>query len=453
MPARFITENYKTVADTIRGLSIDAIQKANSGHPGLPLGMADVAAVLWMKYMRYSSADPQWHNRDRFVLSGGHGSAMLYSLLHLAGFQISISDLENFRQFGSKTPGHPELGRTPGVETTTGPLGQGLANAVGMAIAEKMLEARFNAKGREIFNNAIYVFCGDGDMMEGVSHEAASIAGHLALDNLVVFYDSNKISIEGSTDTTFTDDTAKRFRACGWKTMAIDGHNHAQIDNAIKVARRTKGAPFLIVCKTTIGFGSPNKAGTAKSHGEPLGEAEVVLTKQALGIPADRTFHVPDKVRALFAKRLASNNRHIALWRKTQKAALANDADFRAKWDAHFSGKLPDTLAAALPQFDPAKPVSTRSAFGKIIQQIAKETPAFIGGSADLAPSNCSWLEGCEAITPKDFSGRNIRFGVREFAMAAIQNGMLAYGGFRPFVSTFYVFSDYLRPAVRIAAL
>ena len=451
MSVRFNAEDFKSAANIIRGLSMDAIQKANSGHPGLPLGMADVASVLWLKYLKTDATNPQWHNRDRFVLSGGHGSALLYSLLHLSGFGVSIDDLKNFRQFGSNTPGHPELGRTPGVETTTGPLGQGIANAVGMALAEKMLEARFNTPERALFDNKTFVFCGDGDMMEGISHEAASLAGHLALENLIVFYDSNKISIEGSTDVAFTDDTEKRFRAYGWKTIVIDGHNHEQIDRAIKNACRQNGAPVLVICKTTIGFGSPNKAGSAKSHGEPLGTEEVALTKQALGLPPSETFFVSDEVKKLFATRGGAVKRARAKWDKVFKTAAAEENGFIDKWNAFFSGEIPANLYDILPAFD--KPVATRAVFGKVIQELAKAMPSFIGGSADLAPSNKSWLDAYAAISAKDFSGRNIQFGVREFAMAAIQNGILAYGGFRPFVSTFFVFSDYLRPAARIAAL
>lgn len=447
----FTTADYQLAANVIRGLSMDAVQKANSGHPGLPLGMADVASVLWLKHLNLTSADPKWPNRDRFVLSGGHGSALLYSLLHLAGFPVSIDDLKSFRQFGSNTPGHPEVGRTVGVETTTGPLGQGIGNAVGMAIAEKMMESRFNSAEADLFNNYTYVFCGDGDMMEGISHEASSFAGHLKLNKLIVFYDSNKICIEGSTDATFTEDVKARYKAYGWKVIEIDGHDYDQIDKAIRKAKRTADAPTLIFCKTTIGKGSPNKAGSAKTHGEPLGVEEVKLTKQALGLPPDLDFYVPESVYAIFATRNAASQRLASRWKRLHKTLVLGNPELAAKWQAFYESKLPADLDRQLPTFD--KPIATRASFGKVIQSLAKALPNLIGGSADLAPSNKSWLEGYSAITPTDFSGRNIQYGVREFAMAAVQNGFLVYGGLRSFVSTFFVFSDYLRPAARLAAL
>ncbi len=447
----FSTSDYQLAANVIRGLSMDAVQKANSGHPGLPLGMADVAAVLWLKHLNATSANPKWPNRDRFVLSGGHGSALLYSLLHLADFPVSIDDLKNFRQFGSTTPGHPEMGRTGGVETTTGPLGQGLANAVGMAIAEKMMEARFNSPEAELFNNYTYVFCGDGDMMEGITHEVSSIAGHLKLNKLILFYDSNKISIEGSTEVTFTEDVKARYKAYGWKVIEIDGHDHELIDKVIRKAKRNEESPSLIICKTTIGKGSPNKAGTAKSHGEPLGVEEVKLTKLALGLPPELDFYVPETVYDLFASRNAASRRMASRWKRLHKAVLLANPELAAQWHAFYDSKLPADLDRQLPTFD--KPIATRASFGKVIQSLAKALPNFVGGSADLAPSNKSWLDGYSAISPSDFSGRNLQYGVREFGMAAIQNGLLAYGGLRSFVSTFFVFSDYLRPAARVAAL
>lgn len=429
---------------------MDAVQKANSGHPGLPLGMADVAAVLWLKHLNTTAANPKWPNRDRFVLSGGHGSALLYSLLHLAGFPVSIDDLKQFRQFGSNTPGHPEMGRTVGVETTTGPLGQGIANAVGMAIAENMMEARFNTPETPLFDNYTYAFCGDGDMMEGVSHEACSLAGHLKLAKLILFYDSNKISIEGSTDLSFTENVDERFKAYGWKVITIDGHDYNQIDKAIRKAKRHT-VPTLVICKTIIGKGSPNKAGSAKSHGEPLGVEEVKLTKQALGLPPEIDFYAPQAVYDIFKKRNAKSRRLSSRWKRMLKAKVLSKPEAAAQWRDFFDFKLPADLEKTFPSFD--KPIATRAAFGSVLKSLGKSVPCLIGGSADLAPSNKSWIEGCAAVTPSDFSGRNLQYGVREFGMAAIQNGILAYGGLRSFVSTFFVFSDYLRPAARVAAL
>lgn len=448
--AQLLPADYAAAANTIRGLAMDIVQKANSGHPGMPMGMADVAAVLWLKHLNTSATDPLWPGRDRFVLSCGHGSALLYSLLHLAGYPVSIDDLKRFRQLGSITPGHPEFGRTPGVETTTGPLGQGIANAVGMALARHMLAARFDSADPSWFNNYTYVFCGDGDMMEGISHEAASLAGHLKLGRLIAFYDSNKISIEGSTDAAFTEDVAARFKAYGWKILTVDGHDFDQIDKAIRKAKRNLDAPTLVVCQTVIGKGSPNKAGTAKSHGEPLGIDEVKLAKQALGLP-DADFHVPEEVHALFERRNAATRRLAARWKHLHKAALKASPEFAARWKAHFEPEFPDSLEAALPSFE--KPTATRAASGTVIQALAKALPCFVGGSADLAPSTKTWIDGVPAVKAGDFSGRNLQFGVREHAMAAIQNGMLYYGGLRPFTATFFVFSDYLRPAARVAAI
>lgn len=446
-------EKLSKAANIIRGLSMDAIQKANSGHPGLPLGMADVAAVLWLKHLNVSSKNPSWVSRDRFVLSGGHGSAMLYSLLHLSGYKVSMDDLKNFRQFGSCTPGHPELGVTDGVEVTTGPLGQGLANGVGLAMAEKMLSSRFNTADKKVFDNFTYVFCGDGDMMEGISHEAASMAGNLKLEKLVVFYDSNKISIEGDTDTTFTDDTAMRFKSYGWRVLDVDGHDISKINKAIVKAKKldADGKPTLIVCHTTIGKGSPNKAGKACSHGEPLGVDEVKLTKQALGLP-EEDFYVSEDVLDLFKRRQSKVNKLVKAWKK-QYDELMKEEEFKRKWDAFFdmsSDKI-DLLKEKMPTF--TKGIATRAASGEVIQVLAKELPNLCGGSADLGPSNKTWIKDEKALTAGDFSGKNIHFGVRELGMGAIQNGMIAYGGLRVYIATFFVFSDYIKPAIRVAAI
>lgn len=441
-------EKIKTFSNVIRGLSMDAIQKANSGHPGLPLGMADVAAVLWLQYLNVTPKVSKWANRDRFVLSGGHGSSMLYSLLHLFGYKVTMDDLKSFRQYGSATPGHPELGETDGVEVTTGPLGQGFANAVGIAIAERMAAARLNSAEQTIIDSYTYVFMGDGDMMEGISHEAASMAGNLKLNKLIAFYDSNNISIEGNTSCTFTDDTAARFKAYGWRVFQVDGHDHEQIGATIRRARKVADKPVLIICKTVIGKGSPNRAGTAKVHGEPLGAEEIALTKQALGLPAE-DFWVPEEAYEIARKKVASSTRQARAWERklAQMSFTAEQEQLIAALKGNYS--IPEQIA--LPTYD--KAVATRAASGKAIQALAAAIPNLVGGSADLAPSNKTWIDSSSAISANDFSGRNIHFGVRELAMAAIQNGMIAYGGFYVYSATFFVFADYVRPAMRVAAI
>lgn len=450
-----LTHNdFTLVANTIRGLTIDGVQAAKSGHPGMPMGMADVAAVLWLKYLKHDPADPQWPDRDRFVLSAGHGSMLLYSLLHLAGYKLSLEELKRFRQLGSQTPGHPEFGHTDGVETTTGPLGQGLANAVGMAIAERLLAARFN--GVDAFNpvdHRTYVFCGDGDLMEGVSHEACSLAGHLKLDRLVLFYDSNQISIEGRTSLAFSDDSSLRFKAYGWHVIEIDGHDYDAIDKAIRKALTLSGKPICIICNTKIGKGSPNKADTHGVHGAPLGDDEIRLTKQALGLPLDETFTVSGAAHDLFVTR-ATQMRHTAhAWKSAFDAWATAHPEHATRWQAHMSGALPKNLDALLPVFDPDKAVATRTASGTVMNALAPALPFLVGGSADLAPSTMTYLTGLGDIAPDSFSGRNFRFGVREFGMCAIMNGIALHGGFRVFGATFFVFSDYCRPAIRLAAL
>lgn len=441
-------DSLKLFSNVIRGLSMDAIQKANSGHPGLPLGMADVAAVLWLEHLNITPKVSKWANRDRFVLSGGHGSAMLYSLLHLFGYKVTMDDLKSFRQYGSVTPGHPERGETDGVEVTTGPLGQGFANAVGLAMAERMAAARLNNAERCVIDNYTYVFMGDGDMMEGISHEAASLAGNLKLNKLIAFYDSNNISIEGNTACTFTDDTAARFKAYGWRVFQIDGHDYEQISATIRRARKVADKPILVICKTTIGKGSPNKAGTAKVHGEPLGVEEIVLAKQALGLPAE-DFWVPAEVYELARKKTTKCTRLAKAWER-KLASMTFSAEEQQLLDA-LNGQYSIPENIALPTYD--KAVATRAASGKAIQALTAAIPNLIGGSADLAPSNKTWIDSSSAISADDFSGRNIHFGVRELAMAAIQNGMIAYGGFYVFSATFFVFADYVRPAMRVAAI
>lgn len=441
-------------ANTIRGLAIDGVQAANSGHPGAPMGLADIAAVLWLKYLKVDPTSPKWEDRDRFVLSGGHGSMLLYALLHLMGYGVSLDDLKNFRQVGSLTAGHPEFGHTPGVDITTGPLGQGLAAAVGMAAAERMLAARFNVEGQlPLVDHRTWVFCGDGDMEEGVSHEACSLAGNLQLDKLVVFYDSNRITIEGSTDLSMRDDPKLRFKAYDWHVLEIDGHDFEQIDKAIKKAMKLTGKPVLIICHTHIGQGSPNKHDTADAHGAPLGEEEVALTKQAIGLPADQTFYVPEEVRAAFAERAAKGKRIANKWRRYLKEWQTANPALAAQWNACQNDVIPENIYELLPAFDPAKSVATRAASGTVLNALAKSLPQLVGGSADLAPSNKTYLKEMGDIAAGKFEGRNFHFGIRELGMSCVMNGIAAHGGFRIFGGTFFVFSDYCRPALRLACM
>lgn len=414
--------------------------------------MADVAAVLWLKYLKHDPVNPAWPDRDRFVLSGGHGSALLYSLLHLSGYDVSLDDLRDFRQFGSRTPGHPEVGQTPGVEATTGPLGQGLGNAVGMALSERMLAQRFNAEGRTLIDHYTYAFCGDGDIMEGISHEVAPLAALWKLEKLIVFYDANGITIEGDTSVTLERDVGARFKAYGWRVLTVDGLDPNAIDRVISKARHASGAPTLVICKTTIGFGSPNKAGKASSHGEPLGVEEVALTKQALGIPAEE-FYVEDSVRALFKSRALGLRRLSKKWFRMRKEAFAADPELASLWKQHFEDALPEDIASKLPTYSTEKPLATRAASGKAMQVLAHELPQLVGGSADLGPSNKTWLDGYDTVGPDTMGGRNFHFGVRELGMGAIVSGMALHGGFRPYCATFYIFSDYLRPVIRVASL
>ena len=453
MAVKATNDDLQLIANTIRGLSIDGIQAAKSGHPGLPMGMADVAATLWLKYLKHCPVKTDWADRDRFVLSGGHGSMLLYSLLHLSGYDLPMDELKNFRQIDSLTPGHPEVHHTPGVETTTGPLGQGCGNAVGMAIAEKMLAERFNTETTTLVDHYTYVFCGDGDMMEGISHEAFSLAGHLKLNKLVVFYDSNNITIEGRTNLASSDDTKLRFKAYGFNIIEIDAHDFDQIDKAIRKARRSKERPTLIICNSIIGKGSPNKADTSSVHGEPLGEEEAVLTKRNLGLPENETFFVPEKVRELFAQRLASLKRQANKWNRTFKAYAAENPELADAWTKGQTDEIPAGLEELLPQYETGTSLATRAASGKTIQALAKAIPHLVGGSADLAPSNKSLIDGADSIAPENFKGRNFHFGIREHGMGSIINGIALHGGFRIFGATFFVFVDYMRPTLRLAAL
>lgn len=440
-------------ANTVRGLAMDGVQKANSGHPGMPMGMADAAVVLWTQFLKYNPKDPKWFDRDRFILSAGHGSMLLYSLLYLTGFPMKMDDLKQFRQWGSQTPGHPESHLTPGVETTTGPLGQGITNAVGFAMAERWLAERFNRTGFEIVNHYTYVIAGDGDLMEGVSHEACSLAGHLGLSKLIVLYDDNGISIDGSTDLAFTEDVIKRFDAYGWQAMAVNGHDPQQVANAIRKAQADAARPSLIACKTTIGFGSPNRAGTAKAHGEPLGEAEVKLAKAALGLPMDETFYVPDGVREFMsATGLAGAGRQQD-WETTFAQYAEEFPQEAALFRRMLNDELPEDWETIYPAFEAGKGLATRASSGQVLNAIAPHVPQLFGGSADLTGSNKTDLKGEADVTSSDFNGRYIRFGVREHGMGGIMNGMALHGGIRPYGGTFLVFSDYMRGSVRLAAL
>lgn len=440
------------VANTLRCLSADEVQTAKSGHPGVAMGLADVAAVLWLKYLKVWGGDEKWADRDRFVMSGGHGSALLYALLHLAGYPLSIEDLRQFRQLGSKTPGHPEYGEVPGVETTTGPLGQGIASAVGMAIAEKMLAARFNAEGRTLVDHRTWVTCGDGDLEEGISHEACSLAGALGLNKLIMFYDSNRISIEGPISLAVADNPVRRFLSYGWQVLECDGHDFVAIEKAIRKAMRSESKPVLIICHTVIGKGSPNKADTAASHGAPLGEEELRLTKQALGFNPDESFVVPERVRECFADRIAKMKRLRNKWVRMAKTVFAADPALKSTWDAYHQEAMPADLSALLPDWG-GKPVSTRVASGKVLNALAPAVPWLVGGSADLAPSNMTYLNGLGDVAKESFSGRNFHFGVRELGMAGVMNGIAVHGGLRVFGGTFFVFCDYCRPVIRVAAL
>ena len=439
---------------TIRTLSIDGVQKANSGHPGMPLGAAPMAHVLWSRHLRFDPDDPAWPDRDRFVLSAGHGSMLLYSLLHLAGFGLEIEELEHFRQWGSRTPGHPEYGHTLGVETTTGPLGAGFANGVGMAIAEAFLTATFNRPGFALVGHRTFAIVGDGDLMEGISSEAASLAGHLGLGKLVYLYDNNHISIEGSTDLAFSEDVGQRFKAYGWHVIEVeDGNDLAAIDSAVKAACAETSRPSLVMVSTLIGCGSPNKAGKADCHGAPLGVDEVKLTKEALGWPSDLFFAVPERVEQQYAAVAAKGRATRSEWLRGWSAYEKEYPELAALWTAALAGKLPEGWKGKLPTFTAGEKVATRAASGKVLNAVAAAIPTLMGGSADLGPSNNTYLTGLGDFQRDNHTGRNLRFGVREHAMAGILNGMAVHGGLFVYGGTFFVFVDYMRPAIRIAAI
>ncbi len=440
--------------DTIRTLAMDAVQKAKSGHPGMPMGTAPLAHVLWTRHLKFDPAAPDWPDRDRFVLSAGHGSMLLYSLLHLAGYGLSMEELQDFRQWGSRTPGHPEYGHTPGVETTTGPLGAGFSNAVGVAIAESFLAATFNRPGHALVDHYTYVLVGDGDLMEGVSAEAASLAGHLGLGKLICLYDDNRISIEGSTDLAFSEDVAKRFEAYGWQVLVVaDGEDLRAIDEAISAARAETQRPSLLKVRTVIAHGSPNKAGTAASHGSPLGADEIELTKEALGWPPDLDFVVPSQVYTQYGERAAHGAEVREEWLERVAAYHKVHPQGAAQWDEAVAGRLPAGWREALPVFNAGDKLATRAASGKVLNALAPLVPTLLGGSADLAPSNNTYLTGEGDFQRGERAGRNLRFGVREHAMGGILNGLALHGGVFPFGGTFFVFTDYMRPAIRLAAL
>jgi len=440
--------------NTIRTLAMDGVQKAASGHPGMPMGMADVAFVLWSGFLKHNPADPEWPDRDRFVLSAGHGSMLLYSLLHLTGYDLSLQDLMQFRQLGSRTPGHPERGEVPGVETTTGPLGQGLSNAVGMALAERLLAARFNRPGFEIVNHLTYVIASDGDLMEGISHEAASLAGHLGLGRLICLYDDNGITIEGNTSLACSDNAQRRFEAYGWQVLAADGHGRAAVAEALREAQRDTERPSLIICRTHIGYGSPNRQDSAKAHGEPFGSDEVRLTKAAMGWPVDAQFWIPDEVLARFRSALDRGAAAEASWRSLFARYSESFPELAAEWKRRMAAELPDDWERVLPVFKPEDGgVATRAAGGKVMSALAQVLPELIGGSADLHPSTQTYLNAFPAVRRGEYDGRNLHFGIREHAMGGILNGLALHGGVRPYGSTFLVFADYMRPTIRLAAL
>ncbi|MGI6609713.1 MAG: transketolase [Limnochordia bacterium] len=439
------------VADVIRSLAADGVQKASSGHPGMPLGAAEIGAVLYSEVLRHDPAEPGWSNRDRFVLSAGHASMLLYALLHLSGYDLPLSELQRFRQLGSRTPGHPEYGATPGVETSTGPLGQGLGNAVGMALAEKMLAARFNRPGYAVVDHYTYVLAGDGDMMEGVSAEAASLAGHWGLSKLICIYDSNRISIEGSTDIAFTESVADRFRAYGWHIQTIDGHDPEQIISALETAKAEKGKPSLVIAQTIIGHKS-GREDSAKAHGEPLGEKEVAALKERLKLPQE-PFYVPDEIYGYYTARRSTWSTMRQQWERLFAQWSQAFPELREQWDAAFSPTANEEIISSLPTFEPGSEWATRDASGQVLQKLAVLLPHLVGGSADLAPSTRTYLQEYASVQKDSYEGRNLHFGVREHGMGAILNGINLHGGFRVFGSTFLVFADYMRPPIRMAAL
>ncbi|MEW9050022.1 MAG: transketolase [Neobacillus sp.] len=440
---------------SIRTLSIDAIEKANSGHPGMPMGAAPMTYTLWTRYMNHNPKNPHWFNRDRFVLSAGHGSALLYSMLHLSGYNLTMDDLKQFRQWGSKTPGHPEYGHTEGVEATTGPLGQGIAMAVGMAMAERHVASVYNKDNYELVNHFTYSICGDGDLMEGVSAEAASLAGHLKLGRLVVLYDSNDISLDGDLDKSFSESVKERFQSYGWQYIRVeDGNNLEEVANALEEARGDLDHPTMIEVRTVIGYGSPNRAGTSGVHGSPLGADELKLTKEAYKWTFEEDFHVPQEVYEHFQKLIVENGeKKEKEWNDTFAQYKKEYPELASQLEDALNNKLPEGWDRDIPVYSEGKSLASRASSGEALNGIAKNLPILIGGSADLAGSNKTMIKGSADYMPGSYEGRNIWFGVREFAMGAAMNGIALHGGVKVFGGTFFVFSDYLRPAIRLAAL
>lgn len=439
------------IATTLRMLAADQVQEANSGHPGLPLGAADIATVLWTRFLKNNPADPLWPDRDRFILSAGHGSALLYALLHLSGYPLSLDELKNFRQWGSKTAGHPEYEPHLGIEVTTGPLGQGISNAVGMALAERILADRFNKPGFPIVDHYTYVIAGDGDLMEGISHEACDLAGHLKLGKLIVFFDDNSISIDGSTDLSTSADQLARFTAYGWHTLRVDGHDMAALDEAIQAAQAEKERPTLIACKTHIGLGSPMQD-TAKVHGSPLGDEGLAATKEHYGWPTEPRFFIPDEARARLAEKQALGQQQQQAWETLLEEYAQAHPDLAAQFKAYVKGELPDGWEASLPDFSAANAMATRATSGQVLDAIVPILPTLLGGSADLSGSNKTKAKSHTPVRPGDFGGNYIHYGIREHGMGAVMNG-LALHGLRPYGGTFLVFADYIRPSIRMAAM
>ncbi len=448
-----IKQQLTKIALAIRVLSMDAVQKADSGHPGLPLGCAELGAYLYGYLLRHNPKDPQWINRDRMILSAGHGSMWLYSCLHLAGFPVSLDDIKAFRQLHSITPGHPESRETPGVETTTGPLGQGIANAVGTALGLKLLAKKFNTEEFSVFSSKVYALAGDGCIMEGISSEASSFAGHLGLDNLILFYDSNDVSLDGPLSESCSEDTKMRYRSYGWDVFEANGHDFDQIHKVVGQAIHQQKRPVLIVVKTQIGHGSPNKAGTYKVHGSPLGADEIKLTKLNLGVPADEDFYIPQSVKDYFKNKVSEDIQKESEWKRLFDNWARHHSDLKKTFDEMLSGAIPAELEKELKSLEIKSPVSGRKASQDVIALVAKHMPSLYGGSADLSCSDLTMMKTFGVVSKEAFSGRNIKFGVREFAMASMATGMAQTRMIRPFVGTFLTFSDYMRNAIRLAAL
>ncbi|MFZ2490446.1 MAG: transketolase [Thermoanaerobaculia bacterium] len=460
-------ELEELAVNTIRFLAVDGVEKAHSGHPGTPMGLADIAYVLWTDFLRHDPLEPQWKNRDRFILSAGHASMLLYSMLHLSGYpELTLDELKQFRQWGSRTAGHPEYGHAAGIEMTTGPLGQGFAHGIGMGLASRMLAARFNGDPEfKPVDHYVYAICSDGDLMEGISAEAASLAGHLGLGNLIYFYDDNNISIEGEMRLAFSEDVKKRFDAVGWHVQTVDGHDRAALRKAIRKAQKVTDKPSLIISKTIIGWGSPKFHGTARAHGEPLGMDEVKATKAALGWPEEPAFHVPPAVREHFAAKTKKLARERKRWDKAFTAWRTRNPQLAEEWDRYWAQWLPDDIEASLLEAGRSeKAIATRALSGQVIQKLASLAPFIVGGSADLAPSTNTLIKNATSVERVQgeekrapgvdvFAGRNLHFGIREHAMAAVANGVTLYGAFRCYGATFLIFSDYMRPSVRLAAL